>query len=367
MNAGSSTLQAASPGLPPPPPEPAATSFFEFWPGWLFYAPVVAQWIWLGLRWGDFSLPTAANPHIETGGLCGESKTAILDQVADPAREMLAPYVRIRGDLPVTLAEAAMRDAGLTFPVILKPDIGCNGTGVRLLADAADLARSLPEYPPGVDLVLQRYIAWEGETGVFYIRRPGEARGRITSITLKHAPYIVGDGVTSLRDLVQRDPRAGKLGQIYLPRLAGRLDEVPPAGERVRLVLVGNHCKGSIFRNGTDQATPALAERIEALAQAMPDFHFGRFDLRFRSLAALRRGEDFAVIEVNGAGSEATHIWDARTKLRQAWADQFYHYRAAFEIGRANRARGFKTSGLLPMFRAWRRQVRLMASYPAND
>jgi hypothetical protein len=343
------------------------TSFFEFWPGWLFYAPVVLQWLWLGLRWGDLSLPTAANPHIETGGLCGESKTAILDQVAEPARAMLAPYVRIRADLPPILAEAAMRDAGLAFPVILKPDIGCNGTGVRLLADAADLARSLPEYPPQVDLVLQHYVTWEGETGVFYIRRPGEARGRITSITLKHAPYVVGDGVASLRELVLRDPRAGRLPRMYLPRLAGRLDSVPAAGERVRLVLVGNHCKGSIFRDGTDQATPALAERIEALAQSLPDFHFGRFDLRFRSLAALRRGEDFLAIEVNGAGSEATHIWDARTSLRRAWADQFAHYRAVFEIGRVNRARGFKTSGLRPMFRAWRRQVRLMGSYPAND
>ena len=343
------------------------TSFFEFWPGWLFYAPVVAQWIWLGLRWGDMSLPTAANPHIETGGLCGESKTAILDQVADSARSMLAPYVRIRADLAPTLAELAMREAGLDFPVILKPDIGCNGTGVRLLADAADLARSLPEYPAGVELVLQHYVAWEGETGVFYIRHPGEATGRITSITFKHAPYVTGDGAATLRELVLRDPRAGRLSQLYLPRLAGRLDAAPAAGERVRLVLVGNHCKGSIFRDGTDQATPALAARIEALAQAMPDFHFGRFDLRFRSFSALRRGEDFAVIEVNGAGSEATHIWDARTPLRQAWGDQFTHYRAAFEIGRANRARGFKTSGLGPMFRAWRRQVRLMASYPAND
>ena len=34
---------------------------FEFWPGWLFYAPVVVQWIYFGLRFGDMSLPTADN------------------------------------------------------------------------------------------------------------------------------------------------------------------------------------------------------------------------------------------------------------------------------------------------------------------
>lgn len=343
------------------------TSLFEFWPSWLFYAPIALQWFWLGLRWGDLSLPTAANPHIETGGLCGESKAAILDQVSGSARRVLAPYVRIAADSAPAVAEAVMREAGLGYPVILKPDIGCNGTGVRLIGDASAFAAALALYPAGTELVVQQFVAWEGEAGVFYIRHPHERAGRITSVTLKHAPYVTGDGVTSLRQLVLRDPRAGRLGWLYLPRLAGQLDTVPAPGERVRLVLVGNHCKGSIFEDGIAHATPALSARIEALAQAMPDFYFGRFDLRFRSLAALRKGEEFSVIEINGAGSEATHIWDARTPLRKAWADQFLHYRAAFEIGRANRARGFKTSGVRPMFRAWRRQVRLMDAYPACD
>jgi hypothetical protein len=66
-------------------------SFFEFWPGWLFYTPVVIHWLMLGLRHGDFSLPTAANPRITTGGLCGESKLSILDQVGPEAQALLAP------------------------------------------------------------------------------------------------------------------------------------------------------------------------------------------------------------------------------------------------------------------------------------
>ncbi len=43
---------------------------FEFWPDWIFYTPVVLQWIALGLRYGDFSLPSSANPAIAVGGLC---------------------------------------------------------------------------------------------------------------------------------------------------------------------------------------------------------------------------------------------------------------------------------------------------------
>ena len=337
---------------------------FEFWPGWLFYAPVVAQWIWLGLRHGDLSLPTAANPTIETGGLCGESKLAILDLAEPAAQAWIAPYVSfVAGtDDP---AHAAGR-GGFGWPVVLKPDIGCNGAGVRLVHDAATLERVLAQFPRDVVLVLQEFIAYEGEAGVFYIRYPGEA-GRVTSLTLKVQPAVTGDGRSTLEALVRADPRAGLVPQLYLPRLAARLAEVPAAGESVPLVFTGNHCKGAIFRDGAASITPALTRQIDAIARAIPGFHFGRIDVRYASEAALRLGQGFTIIEVNGAGSEATHIWDARCTLRQAYAAQFFHYRAAWEIGRINRAAGHRPSGLRAMYRLWRLQRRVMASYPTND
>ncbi len=149
--------------------------------------------------------------------------------------------------------------------------------------------------------------------------------------------------------------------------LQTRLDQVPRQGEPVQLVFVGNHCKGSIFRNGAALVTPALTEAIERLARSMPEFYFGRIDVRFASTALLRRGMGFRVIEINGVGSEATHIWDPRTKLLDAWRAQFFHYGAAFRIGAANRRRGFKPSGLRAMYRDWKNQRRLMAVYPMND
>ena len=341
---------------------------FEFLPGWLAYGPVVVQWIALGLRYGDLSLPTAANPRITTGGLCGESKTAILDLVHGEARDWIAPYTTVitgEDDLPRTLS--AMAAAGLSLPLVLKPDIGCNGTGVRLVETADELAAALAAFPRGVRLVVQRLIPFEGEAGAFYIRRPQDAVGHITSLTLKHAPTVTGDGVSSLGALILADPRHGRLQRLYLSRLAGRLDEVPRRGERVRLVFAGNHCKGSVFRNGAADITPALTARIDAIARAMPDFHFGRIDLRYRSLHALREGQDFSIIEINGVGSEATHIWDPDTSLREVYAAQFRHYGEAFAIGREMRRRGAKASGIRAMWRDWRNQGRLMASYPLNS
>ncbi|HEX3346646.1 MAG TPA: D-alanine--D-alanine ligase [Acetobacteraceae bacterium] len=358
-------MSGARVALAPERSEPAIGRF-EFWPGWVFYTPIVVQWIALGLRYGDFSLPTAANPMIETGGLCGESKTAILDQMRGPARTLLAPYVRFAAT-DGAAAESERVAAGLSYPVVAKPDIGCNGTGVRLIAHRAALDAYVAAFPAGRDIVLQAFVPHPGEAGLFYIRAPGEARGRITSVTLKEEPFVIGDGRATLESLILADPRLHAIRRFFIPRLGERLAKVPSRGERVTLLFVGNHCKGSTFRDGREEITEALTDRIEAIAQSLPEFHFGRLDVRYRTLAGLRRGEDFTIIEVNGAGSEATHVWDPAARILPSWRDQFAHYRAAFEIGRANRARGFKPSGLLTMLRAWRLQRRLLAAYPRHD
>ena len=354
------TRVAEKPGSP--------LSFFEFWPGWLFYTPVVIHWLMLGVRYGDFSLPTAANPRITTGGLCGESKLSILSQIGPEGRSLVAPACGVTAHPDgIAAAEAAMQGLGLRYPVVAKPDIGCNGTGVRLIRDQAAMTRYLRAFPAGETVVLQQYADEPNEAGIFYVRHPDEPRGRITSVTIKRPPVVVGDGRSTLRSLILADERARLVPHLYLDRLADRLDSVPEQGETIQLVFVGNHCKGSIFQDGRALVTPALTEAIDRLARSMPDFFFGRIDVRFASTVSLRRGVGFRVIEINGAGSEATHIWDPSTKLLDAWRTQFFHYGAAFRIGAANRRRGFVPSGVRGMYRDWMNQRRLMALYPLND
>jgi hypothetical protein len=320
------------------------------------------------MRYGDFSLPTAANPHITTGGLCGESKLSILSQIGPEAQALVAPACGVTAQPGgIAEAEAAMLKLGLDYPVVAKPDIGCNGTGVRLIRDQAAMTRYLQAFPPGETMLLQQYADEPHEAGIFYVRHPDEPNGRITSVTIKRPPVVVGDGRSTLRALILADERARLVPYLYLDRLADRLDSVPEQGETIQLVFVGNHCKGSIFEDGRALVTPALTEAIDRLARSMPDFFFGRIDVRFASTVALRRGVGFRVIEINGAGSEATHIWDPSTKLLDAWRTQFFHYGAAFRIGAANRRRGFSPSGVRGMYRDWMNQRRLMALYPLND
>jgi hypothetical protein len=350
------------------PPAAPPVSRFEFAPGWLAYGPVIAQWAALGIRHGDFSLPTAANPRISTGGLCGERKSEFFDLAGPTARAAIAPFTTlVTGANDLDRAQAAMAASGLALPLVVKPDIGCNGTGVRLVRDAARLAQTLADFPRGVALVLQQFCPDPGEAGIFYIRHPDDEAGHISSLTLKFPPMVTGDGRRTMRQLIAADPRHARLQSLYLERLQARLEEIPATGEPVQLVFTGNHCKGSIFANGEAEITPALTARIEQIARDIPDFHFGRFDVRYSSLAALRQGLGFTIIEINGAGAEATHIWDPSTSLWRIWRDQLAHYAAAWRIARVLRDRGARSSGHWLTFRQWRNQVRLMASYPLND
>ena len=93
----------------------------------------------------------------------------------------------------------------------------------------------------------------------------------------------------------------------------------------------------------------------------------GRFDVRFESFAEVQRGQGFTIVEINGAGAESTHIWDRRTGLLQAWRDLMRQYRWLFEIGAANRARGFQPMRWADFRAAYRREKALTPLYPATD
>lgn len=353
-------------------PSPRLFSSFELWPWYIFYLPVTAHWLRLSVRHRSPTLPTIVNPLMEAGGLYGESKARILSQLGAEARRWLAPFTTAdtasvsdpTGDLDRALA--AMNDAGLGFPLVAKPDIGCRGTGVRVIDDAVKLSDYLSLFPRGERVVLQTLVLDEREAGVLYVRRPDERQGRIFSLTLKSFPSVVGDGRSTLRELILQNPRARRISSVYFERHADQLARVLGRGELFRLVFTGNHCKGAVFRNGNLHVTPAMTERFDGIARDIPEFYFGRFDVRFSSLAALKRGEDFTIIEVNGAGSEATHIWDRRTRLIEAYRTLFKQVEYLFEIGNLNRARGFRPAGPIDLLRLCDRQRRLMARYPLS-
>jgi hypothetical protein len=247
---------------------------------------------------------------------------------------------------------------------MVKPDRGCQGWGVRVTRSPEELAKYLADTPPGVVLIVQALVPWDGEAAIFYVRRPGASQGRIASAAFVYAPHVVGDGRRSIGELVQTEPVLRAHADVHRAACATRWDEVPGAGEVVVLTQSRSARLGAVYRDMSDLVTPALEATIERIASSIPDFHFGRFDIRFRSLPALREGRDLLVVEVNGAGGEMLHIWDGRTRFRHAYRDLWRQYRALFEVGAAMRRRGHKPAGLRHMLAMLRQQERLRRLYP---
>ncbi len=262
---------------------------------------------------------------------------------------------------------AAMKKSGLDFPIVGKPDIGCRGAGVKLLPDSRSLDSYLKQFPPGAAVLLQKLSDFEPEAGVFYVRDPKTETGGITSLTLKYTPYVVGDGVRTLAELVAADPRARGLTRLYEERNARHWGEVLPEGRPHRLVFSASHCRGAVFRDGGHLITRQLTGALDRIFDDIPGFYYGRLDLKFRDVDSLRAGRDLQIVEINGASSESIHIWDRKTGFFDAVKTLLQQYRTLFTLGLENKRRGCKPPGLWPLYRAWRHELQLVKRYPVND
>lgn len=338
-------------------------------PKWLNLIPMVIQWFWLGFRNSSCTLPSTCNPAITAGGIVGEGKTEYLAIMGAHAKSHTAPAISFVNDFPVTLAdvEAQMREAGLSFPLVAKPDIGWCGFGVRIVRSDAELAQYMLRFPVGERILLQHFVPHDGEAGLFYVRAPGEKRGRITGILLRSYPRVVGDGVHTIAELMARDERLARLGRDGKSEPCCDIAAVPGKGEIVRLTTIGSTRVGGLYRDATSIVTPELEDALDAIARDMTDFHIGRFDVRYESLGALRHGRGFTIIEVNGAGSEAVHAWEPKLTLRQAYAIVFAKQRTAFALGAAMRARGHKPISWAGLIKLHLKQQRLIRQYPPSN
>jgi membrane protein DedA with SNARE-associated domain len=341
---------------------------WEFWPAWLFYSPVTLFCLWLGVRHRGFSLPAIANLNQKNGGLVGESKISILEELMSKSPEHTADGYLIEAGTPpgrLSRIRRLFNEKALQFPFVLKPDVAQRGAGFRKIESFAQAQDYLALV--SAPLILQRYAPGPNEAGIFYYRFPQESAGHIFAITRKRFPFIVGDGQRSVRELVERDPRARLLAETYLQRFAASADHILPAGEWLRLVEAGNHCQGCIFSDGGDLNSEALCAAIDRVSRKLPGFFLGRYDIRYESDEQLRTGKGFTIVELNGAASEATNIYDERNTLWSAYATLYRQWALAYRIGAANRDRGYKPPAPLAIFRDWNAFTREAVQFPIAD
>jgi membrane protein DedA with SNARE-associated domain len=341
---------------------------WEFWPPWLFYPPVMLYAVWLTIKYRGLAIVTVANPGIFTGGMVGESKMDTLKKLSATSPDFTARAELIEGnDVETRLRSLVAIRARLAIdlPFILKPNLGQRGDGVKLIREASQAIDYITRFK--VPLVVQQYAPGPLESGIFYYRFPNETRGKIFAITEKLFPVITGDGRSTVAELVWRDARARLIAGKYLKRLGARQGMVLAKGESLKMVEAGNHAQGCIFRDGMRLWTPELEARMDEISLKVTGFFIGRYDLRFSSEADLRAGKNFQIIELNGAASEATSIYDSRNSLWSAYRTLFRQWDLVFGIGAANRALGCVPTPPRVVWKAWRDYQKLAATYPGAD
>jgi hypothetical protein len=250
--------------------------------------------------------------------------------------------------------------ADWSFPLILKPDAAQRGAGVKRVWDRAGVEDYLREQPAAV--VAQIYHPGPCEAGIFYYRHPDEPTGRIFSVTDKVFPVLVGDGRSTLEELLWRHPRYRMQAGTFLKRHAHQRKRVLAEGEEFPLVLAGNHCQGTMFCDGAHLITPELERAVDEIARHCPGFFIGRFDVRYSDVDEFRAGRDLTVVELNGATSESTNIYDPSWSLFKAYRTLFRQWALLYAIGAANRDRGETPTtigALLQLLRDYYRERRI--------
>ena len=101
---------------------------WEYWPSKAFYYPIAPFIIWLMIRARHMCFFTAANPGIYTGGMGLESKYQTLLILPEHLRPK---SVLVQPDTPFQEVLARIDSAGLSFPLIVKPDLGFRGLLVK--------------------------------------------------------------------------------------------------------------------------------------------------------------------------------------------------------------------------------------------
>lgn len=303
---------------------------------WLVYFPVSFYYIYLALKARSFFFFSASNPSIETGGMFFESKWNIFKLIP---KEYYPSTILVNKEDTIAVISAKMKAAGIEFPLIAKPDRGERGWCVKKIASANELSGY--KKAMRVDFLIQSYVHYPLEFSIFYYRNPNCEKGSLTSVTLKKLLTVTGDGYATMEELIKRNNRS--FLQYYKLKQNKQIDfnRILELGEREVLVPYGNHVLGAMFLDYNHIIDEALVNTFDNISKQIDGFYFGRYDLRCTSIEDLKMGKNIAILELNGAGAEPSHIYDPRFSFFKAQKVIANHYQMMYQAAVENKKIGF--------------------------
>lgn len=220
----------------------------------------------------------------------------------------------------------------IDFPFIVKPDFGERGVNVELIKNEYDWET----YPLTENLIIQDFLDLPLEFGIFYARIPGEKKGKILSVTGKEFLLFISDGRSTLRKFIENHPRAKKRKNYLFQEFENQLEKIHQKGTKILLEPIGNHNRGTKFYDASGLISRELAQTTDFISQKIEGFYYGRFDVKSASLEEFKKGQ-FKIMEINGANSEPTHVYDPEFSLLKAYKEVKRHLDIQYKISRKNK------------------------------
>lgn len=264
-----------------------------------------------------------------------ESKKEIYDLLP---QHLIPETILIELQNGIEMMLQQLHESVITYPFIAKPDIGMKALGVEKISSQEELIIYFQKIEQ--NFLIQELILFPKELGVFYCRKPGQERGTITGIVEKEFLYVTGNGVSTLEQLVRKKKRAFLQLKGIRKKFGDKMHEIPEDDDHVILVPFGSHTRGAKFTDRTFKKNNHLIKQINLICRNIPGFYFGRLDIRYNTFDELSQGLNFSIIELNGAGSEPTHMYDPKHSIWFAWREIRKHWKWLFEISKINNARG---------------------------
>lgn len=301
---------------------------WEYWSATIIYMPTFFYWVWMMIKFRSFSFYKYANPGIKNGGFFGDSKMDIYKLFQNdfyPKTILFEKHKNHEFDKIITKNK-------FCFPLILKPDVGLRGIDVVKVNSIVEIESYFQIKKK--NFLIQELIDFPNEIGLFYCRIPNENNGKITGLTLKNFLIVEGNGVETIEQLLRKKFRYAM--QIEKLKKIINLNEVLPDKEKRCLVPFGNHNRGTEFLDGKELISDKLQHTFNHLLKSVPGFYYGRLDIRYNTFEELEQGINFSIIELNGAKSEPTHIYDPKHSFCYGQKEIFRHQKIMQEIVKAN-------------------------------
>lgn len=309
---------------------------WEYWNTNVIYFPIFFYWIFLSIKARSLGFFNASNPKIINGGFALESKKEIYDLIPT---QYYPDTLFFKAQETLDNIKNALENTSINFPFIIKPDIGLQGLRVEKINSWKSLESYLQK--TNYDFLVQKCIKYPLEIGIFYYRMPNERQGVISGIVNKEFLIVEGNGINTVQELVEQNSRFALQLATLKKKYGDKLNDVLPKRTKLNLMPYGNHVRGSKFTDVSHKINDNLLQTINNICLQIPDFHFGRLDIMFNSWEDLEQGKNFSIIELNGAGSEPTHIYDPKHSIFFAWKEIIKHYNILYKISTHNHQKGY--------------------------